>query len=535
MKDYYDILDVPMTATPDEIKTQYRQLVRIYHPDRFRNQDDKAYAEEKLKEINIAFQVLSGSAVKREPFEAQVAPQPVAYPPQLDFGAVPVGRRGRRTIQIGNLGGPAENINFVYSRKTPWFQASKGKRVYAEQPFPLDFEVTIDTRHLKPNQQYHEWMEAVLDGVPVRIDIKLQTVPQTRARPSLLRWSWAVSSLLIVVLALLILPPLGISIPQVDFGGSLLSARPSYELQANEMLFAVQENDRSVFYVGLGADTVPRRLGIGGEHAVGSQIGQRIAYIDGPTGNEQIHLFELAGGEITQITENDVQRSRLTWSPDGVRLAYLVGGGKNRRIGVYDTRVSREYMLPGEFATGVSNFIWSPDGQFLLFDLWQGDEQRVYRIDVQGDSLQQLTHFHSWAGAWSADGTKIIVGTDDGLYLLTSNGRQLRQLTSVPTASFQWSADETWVTYTTVEESTGDTSETALSEALWLLNHEAGEVEQIVSNVLWHQWNPDGTTLGYITGNLQGDDPLLYLWTIVPGQTPQLVAEVSDPFFAWPQ
>ena len=58
MKDYYDILDVPVTATRDEIKAQYKQLVRVYHPDRFRDASDKAYAEEKLKQINIAFQVL---------------------------------------------------------------------------------------------------------------------------------------------------------------------------------------------------------------------------------------------------------------------------------------------------------------------------------------------------------------------------------------------------------------------------------------------------------------------------------------------
>ncbi|MEZ4622659.1 MAG: DnaJ domain-containing protein [Caldilineaceae bacterium] len=45
MKEYYSILDIPMTATPEEIKAQYRQLVRIYHPDRFQNRDDKAYAE----------------------------------------------------------------------------------------------------------------------------------------------------------------------------------------------------------------------------------------------------------------------------------------------------------------------------------------------------------------------------------------------------------------------------------------------------------------------------------------------------------
>ncbi len=55
-KDYYKILGVSKNATQDEIKKAYRKLAAKYHPDA--NQGDKA-AEEKFKEINEAYQVLS--------------------------------------------------------------------------------------------------------------------------------------------------------------------------------------------------------------------------------------------------------------------------------------------------------------------------------------------------------------------------------------------------------------------------------------------------------------------------------------------
>lgn len=55
-KDYYKILGVERTASADEIKKAYRQLALKYHPDR--NPND-AEAEEKFKEINEAYQVLS--------------------------------------------------------------------------------------------------------------------------------------------------------------------------------------------------------------------------------------------------------------------------------------------------------------------------------------------------------------------------------------------------------------------------------------------------------------------------------------------
>ncbi len=55
-KDYYAILGVDKNASEEDIKKAYRKLAMQYHPDR--NPDDKT-AEEKFKEINEAYQVLS--------------------------------------------------------------------------------------------------------------------------------------------------------------------------------------------------------------------------------------------------------------------------------------------------------------------------------------------------------------------------------------------------------------------------------------------------------------------------------------------
>ncbi len=62
-KDYYKILGVSKQSNADEIKQAYRKLARKYHPDV--NRDDPK-AEEKFKDINEAYDILSDQAKRRQ-------------------------------------------------------------------------------------------------------------------------------------------------------------------------------------------------------------------------------------------------------------------------------------------------------------------------------------------------------------------------------------------------------------------------------------------------------------------------------------
>ncbi|MGI6065636.1 MAG: DnaJ domain-containing protein [Bacillota bacterium] len=58
MKNYYEILGVRENATKEEIRDAYRELVKKYHPDKYRDNPLSDLAEEKMKEINEAYNYL---------------------------------------------------------------------------------------------------------------------------------------------------------------------------------------------------------------------------------------------------------------------------------------------------------------------------------------------------------------------------------------------------------------------------------------------------------------------------------------------
>ena len=62
-KDYYTILDIPVTATPEQIKEQYRKLAKKYHPDVRSSEKGTEHQPnaDLFRDVVEAYQVLSQS------------------------------------------------------------------------------------------------------------------------------------------------------------------------------------------------------------------------------------------------------------------------------------------------------------------------------------------------------------------------------------------------------------------------------------------------------------------------------------------
>jgi curved DNA-binding protein len=104
-RDYYETLGVSKTASADEIKSAFRKLARKHHPD-LAKPKEKSAAEEKFKQINEAYEVLSDPE-KRAKYDQLGANwnQPGGFQPPPEWTRGGTGGGGFRPFPGGNGGG----------------------------------------------------------------------------------------------------------------------------------------------------------------------------------------------------------------------------------------------------------------------------------------------------------------------------------------------------------------------------------------------------------------------------------------------
>ena len=103
MKNYYEILEVDKKASPEVIEKAYKTLVKKYHPD-LQNEENHAEYEEKMKEINEAYSVLSDDFKKSN------------YDEQVKETTISIEEYNRLVQENQNLRAQIENINAQFNR-----------------------------------------------------------------------------------------------------------------------------------------------------------------------------------------------------------------------------------------------------------------------------------------------------------------------------------------------------------------------------------------------------------------------------------
>jgi molecular chaperone DnaJ len=111
MRNPYEVLGIKEGASDEEIKRAYRDLARKYHPDKYSNNPLSDLAQEKMKEINEAYNFL----VKKENGDSGYNSNKSDNERQGSFYNI------RKLIELGNIREAERELNNIKIKNAEWY------------------------------------------------------------------------------------------------------------------------------------------------------------------------------------------------------------------------------------------------------------------------------------------------------------------------------------------------------------------------------------------------------------------------------
>jgi TolB protein len=139
-----------------------------------------------------------------------------------------------------------------------------------------------------------------------------------------------------------------------------------------------------------------------------ASAGDQIVIPSNRTGDCELFLIDLAGGEAKNLTNNKAEDRYPAWSPDGKKIAFVSNrDGSQHHIYVMDADGGNVKQL----TKGADRFCyapsWSPDGTKIAHIARNDSGAATMIMDADGGNAKKLAE-NCWDPQWSPNGKKIV-------------------------------------------------------------------------------------------------------------------------------
>ena len=172
MKNYYEILEVNENASKEVIDKAYKVLAKKYHPD-LQEEKNKKAAEEKIKSLNEAYEILSNPK-KKQAYDAKIA-------------RLKQEEENRKQVEHQNY---VNNISNVYARQYTNIQREAEKHNAMNKQFKKEYNKEL--RKLRLQGFIRKVISKLYDeetGATIRIQyggsVKVNNIEELMSKPNI--------------------------------------------------------------------------------------------------------------------------------------------------------------------------------------------------------------------------------------------------------------------------------------------------------------------------------------------------------------
>ncbi|MGD2027619.1 MAG: protein kinase, partial [Anaerolineales bacterium] len=165
-----------------------------------------------------------------------------------------------------------------------------------------------------------------------------------------------------------------------------------------------------------------------------------VAFASDRTGEVQIYLADVSG-EVTQLTDLQGGACQPTWSPDGMRLAFIAPCGQNQQrydgASLFMINVNGTNLTPLKSSPiGDYDPAWSPvDNRIAFTTIRDFNRPQIWILDIDTDETVNISDnvTTDYQPAWSPDGSKILFASNrvisrGKLWVMDANGQNVVEL-----------------------------------------------------------------------------------------------------------